>query len=59
MLRENIQKLAGLAGALLLIAAFAAALAGEGNMGWLLVAASAFLFALSIFTGSRAQLHDR
>jgi hypothetical protein len=56
---ESLQRLAGVAGALLLALAFVAALAGNGDLGWLLVALAAFLFALSIFTGSRATLHQR
>lgn len=59
MLLENIQRLAGLAGALLLALAFVAGLSGAGDLGWLLVAVAAFMFALSIFTGSRAILDDR
>ena len=56
---ENIQRLSGVAGALLLALAFVAALSDAGDLGWLLVALSAFLFALSLFTGSRASLHGR
>jgi hypothetical protein len=55
---RNLQPVAGLAGSVSLALAFVAALANQGNLGWLLVALAAFLFALSIFTGSSASLHD-
>lgn len=58
MLR-TIQRLAGLGGFLFLLLALVAGLAGADDLGWLLVAVSAFLFTLSLFTGSRATLHDR
>lgn len=54
----TIQRLAGLAGLLLLLLAFIAGLAGASDLGWLLVAVSSLLLAMSIFTGSRAFLHD-
>jgi hypothetical protein len=56
---EQIQRMAGLSGVLLLTLAFAAGLAGYDNLGWLLVATAAFLFALSLFTGSRGSVRDQ
>lgn len=54
----TIQRLAGLAGLLFLLLAFVAGLAGASDLGWLLVAISSVLLAVSIFTGSRALLHE-
>jgi hypothetical protein len=54
----TVQRFAGVAGILLLLLAFVAGLSGAGDLGWLLVAVSSFMLALSVFTGSRALLHD-
>jgi hypothetical protein len=54
----TVQRFAGVAGVLLLLLAFVAGLSGAGDLGWLLVAVSSFMLALSVFTGSRALLHD-
>lgn len=55
----NLQRVAGPAGLLFLVLAFVAGPTGSDNLGWLLVAISAFLLALSLFTGSRASLPHR
>lgn len=54
----TIQRLAGIAGLLILLLAFVAGLAGADTLGWLLVALASLLLAYSIFTGSQALLHD-
>ena len=54
----TIQRLAGIAGLIILALAFVAGLARYETLGWVLVGLSSLLLAFSIFTGSRALLHD-